>query len=181
MLYFTNFSLTSLCVFLEFELRALLSKHSTSWAIFPDLFDLGIFQIKSHFLPRGSLGPWSSYLYIPSSWYYSCALMPHLFVEMGVSLAFCSGWPQTTIVPISASQKTRISAVIPDSLTSSLTFRLNVLKIKLLNDQEKNVFHHSYKINWNISTETKTKKAKTLHSHSWKGKVSAGTLWFSQK
>jgi hypothetical protein len=99
---------------LGFELRALLllGRCSTMWARLPAIFALITSETGPHFLPRPV---WTAMLCYTSCCHWDDRLIlprPAFFsAEMGVLWCFCLVWPPTTILPISASQVARITAV----------------------------------------------------------------------
>jgi hypothetical protein len=82
---------------LELRVSSLLGRHSATWVMPLTLFALVIFHIGyCIFLPRTCfrLGPLT---------YGLCNITHSLLFEMGVSLTFFSGWPQTVILLVPAS------------------------------------------------------------------------------
>jgi hypothetical protein len=108
--YFFTYLFFFFLTVLEFELRALHLLGEDSTVLPPALLALVIFQIRSHIFAQGHPGPPSSYLCLLYSWNDRC-VPPGLFVEMRSHLLFCSVWPLTMILLISASQVAGITRV----------------------------------------------------------------------
>jgi hypothetical protein len=103
---------------LGFELRALclLGRHSTAWIMLPALFNLIIFEIGTFCLGQpGLLSPYYT-LSLVDEMTGACNCV-QLLVEMWVLWTFCPDCPQTTILPILASQIATIIGISHEHLT----------------------------------------------------------------
>jgi hypothetical protein len=92
----------------EHRVSCLLDRHSTTWALMPALFALIIFEVRACIMSYNSLIYVSTHI-----WVTGIGHLTQLLVEMGVSGAFCLGWPWITIILISASWVAEITELSP--------------------------------------------------------------------